>query len=240
MLELLDNIFKENNFCEMEKIVNDESVKKVYTNRYDDMYMIMETELNENTLNELLEVSQEIYETDAVGKAKKSNWVMVLLVKQEEYISDNQDHISDKQRKLILNIEENQYYCRKYVFWYAEEEYAVLDAMLDGNYKMKNISGILQNYEHFCEFKENNNKGYDLLTRMCIKFPFWNLSDIEESDKSIEDMLRKKVNFLADGLFDLLVEKSSVDTLLEEIQLDKKDEEDIEKKIKELGSDTNE
>lgn len=238
MLELLDNIFGENKFYEyeIEKIVKNESMKKIYTNEFDDMYMIMETELNENTLNELLEVSQEVYESDAVERAKKSNWVMMLLVKQKEYITNQQDHISDKQRKLILNIEENQYYCRKYVLWYAEEELEDLDVILDGNYTIKNISGILQNYNYFCEFKENANKGYDLLTRMCIKLPFWNLSDIEGLDKSIEDMLREKVNALADGLFDLLVKKSSVNTLLEEIQLDKKDEEEIEKNIKKLES----
>ncbi|MCI8409036.1 MAG: hypothetical protein HFJ09_07185 [Lachnospiraceae bacterium] len=238
MLELLDNIFRENKFYEYEikKIVKNEFVKKIYTNEFDDMYMIMETELNENTLNELLEVSQEVYETDTVEKAKKSNWVMILLVKQKEYIANQQDHISDKQRKLILNIEENQYYCRKYILWYAEEERAALEAILDGNYTIKNISGILQNYNYFCEFKENANKGYDLLTRMCIKLPFWNLSDIEGLDMSIEDMLREKVNVLADGLFDLLVEKNSVDTLLEKIQLSEKDEREIEKKIKELES----
>lgn len=238
MLELLDNIFRENKFYEyeIEKIAKNESVKKIYTNEFDDMYMIMETELNENTLNELLEVSQEVYESDAVGKAKKSNWVMILLVKQKEYITKQQDHISDKQRKLILNIEENQYYCRKYVLWYAEEELEDLDVILDGNYTIKNISGILQNYSYFCEFRENSNKGYDLLTRMCIKLPFWNLSNIEGLDESIEDMLRQKVNVLAEGLFDLLVEKNSVDTLLEEIQLNEKDEKEIKKKIKELES----
>lgn len=238
MIELLDNIFRENKFYEyeIEKIVENESVKKIYTNKFDDMYMIMETELNENTLNELLELSQEVYETDTVEKAKKSNWVMILLVKQKEYIANQQDHISDKQRKLILNIEENEYYCRKYILWYAEEEQTALDTILDGNYNMSSISDTLKNYDYFREFKEYGNKGYDLLTRMCIKLPFWNLSNIEELDKSIEDMLREKVNVLADGLFDLLVEKNSVDTLLEKIQLDEKDGKEIEKKIKELES----
>lgn len=238
MFELLDNIFKENKFYEyeIEKIVKNEFVKKIYTNEFDDMYMIMETELNENTIDELLELSQEVYETDTVEKAKKSNWVMILLVKQKEYIANQQDHISDKQRKLILNIEENQYYCRKYILWYAEEEQTALDTILDGNYNMSNISDILKNYDYFREFKEYGNKGYDLLTRMCIKLPFWNLSNIEELDKSIEDMLREKVNILADDLFELLEEKISVDTLLEKIQLSEKDEREIEKKLKELES----
>lgn len=238
MLEMLDNIFRENKFYEyeIEKIGDNESVKKIYTNESDDMYMIMETELTENTLTELLEVCQEVYKADTVEKAKKSNWVMVLLVKQKEYITKQQDHISDKQRKLILNIEENQYYCRKYILWYAEEELKDLDEILGGNYTIKNISAILQNYNYFCEFRENNNKGYELLTRMCIKLPFWNLSNIEGLDKSIEDMLREKVNILADDLFALLVEKDSVDTLLEKIQLSEKDEREIEKKIKELES----
>lgn len=238
MLKLLDNIFRENKFYEyeIEKIVDNESVKKIYINEFDDMYMIMKTELNENTLNELLEVSQEVYESDAVEKAKKSNWVMILLVKQKEYITNQQDHISDTQRKLILNIEENQYYCRKYILWYAEEECAALEAILDGNYNINNISDILKNYDYFSVFKEHGNKAYDLLTRMCIKLPFWNLSNIEGLDKSIEDMLREKVNVLADDLFELLVEKNSVDTLLEKIQLNEKDEREIEKKIKELES----
>lgn len=240
MLEILDKIFKQKEFYEMEKIIEKESVKRVYTNSFDDMYIIMEMKLNGSTLDELLDVCQEIYKGNTANKAKKSNWFMLLLVKQDEYLCNEQNHISDMQRKWILNIEENQFYCRKYVLWYAEEEKEALREILNENYEMNNISNVLQNYEYFCEFKESKNVGYELLTRLCIKLPFMNLLDLEQTNKSIEEILESKVNSIENGLFDLLVEKEDIDLLLERVGLDVSEYKEIDNKIFELVGDENE
>lgn len=240
MLEILDEIFKQKEFYKMEKIVDRESVKRVYTNSFDDMYIIMETKLNGNTIDELMDICQEIFKEKTVNKAKKSNWFLLLLVKQDEYLFYEQNHISDMQRKWILNIEENQFYCRKYVFWYAEEEKEALREILNENYEMDNISNVLQNYEYFCEFKESKNVGYELLTRLCIKLPFMNLLDLEQMNKSIEEILASKVNSIEDGLFDLLVENNDINVLLGSVPLDVTEYREIEKDILKLVGDENE
>lgn len=240
MLEILDEIFKQKEFYKMEKIVEKESVKRVYTNSFDDMYIIMETKLNGNTIDELMDICQEIFKEKTVNKAKKSNWFLLLLVKQDEYLSYEQNHISDMQRKWILDIEENQFYCRKYVLWYAEEEKEALREILNENYEMDNIYNVLQNYEYFREFKESKNVGYELLTRLCIKLPFMNLLDLKQMNKSIEEILASKVNAIEEGLFDLLVEYEDINLLLESVPLDVTEYTKIENDILELVGDENE
>lgn len=240
MLEILDEIFKQKEFYKMEKIVEKESVKRVYTNSFDDMYIIMETKLNGNTIDELMDICQEIFKEKTVNKAKKSNWFLLLLVKQDEYLFYEQNHISDMQRKWILDIEENQFYCRKYVLWYAEEEKEALREILNENYEMDNIYNVLQNYEYFREFKESKNVGYELLTRLCIKLPFMNLLDLKQMNKSIEEILASKVNAIEEGLFDLLVEYEDINLLLESVPLDVTEYTKIENDILELVGDENE
>ena len=122
MISIIDQIFKNNGFStlkqenlEQKDSDSEISLRKIYTNKFDEMYLVVEGKLGKDTLGEILRICLEIEENVTINKKYKSNWVLILLVPIEQELSWNQ-------RKRILFIEENKYFCRKYVMWYTPDE----------------------------------------------------------------------------------------------------------------------
>lgn len=232
MVNILDQIFQDKKFICMKELSNQERndvenektlLRRVYINDYDEMYFVVEGELSGDTLTDILGICAEIEENSEIRKCYKSNWVLILLT---PIIGE----LSWEQRKKILLIEENKYFCRKYVLWYDDKEKSDLEELCQGNYSIKNINSIIENYTYFSSFKNSDNKGYEVLSRIFIKLPYMSLNSLETTDKTIADFVRKKINDIHPELFEKL-EIGDADVIEKYVTLSDKEKSDIEKKI---------
>ena len=135
MINIIDQIFRNNGFTLMEQLgldnqsedVSEKTVlKKIYINKFDEMYFIVEGNLSKNILDEIIEICLEAEKDQKISKSYKSNWVLVLLTSIDAELSWNQ-------RKRVLFIEENKYFGRKYVMWYTAEEKEELEKLCESN-----------------------------------------------------------------------------------------------------------
>lgn len=212
---------------EQSKSVNEKAtLKKIYINKFDEMYLVVEGDLSKNVLDDIIEICLEVEKDTRISKRYKSNWVLVLLTPIDAGLSRNQ-------RKRVLLIEENKYFCRKYVMWYTAEEKEELEKLCNGNYSTSNINGIIEDYRNFSKFKNSDYKGYECLSRIFIKLPFLNLKNLRTTDKTILDFIKKELN----GINKDLVEKlgtGDIDFIESVIILSDKEMKDIDKKMAEL------
>ena len=54
-------------------------LRKIYINKFDEMYFIVEGNLSKNILDEIIELCLEAEKDQKISKSYKSNWVLVLL-----------------------------------------------------------------------------------------------------------------------------------------------------------------
>lgn len=157
------------------------------------------------------------------NKNYKSNWVLVLLTSIDAELSWNQ-------RKHVLFIEENKYFCRKYVMWYTAEEKEELEKLCESDYSTSNINSIIESYSNFSKFKKSEDKGYDCLSRIFVKLPFLNLTDLRTTDKTILDYIKKELNDISKGLAEKL-ETGELENIESDIILSEREQKSIDKKV---------
>lgn len=231
MINIIDKIFHGNGFqCPEELQPREENgnarntvLKKVYVNEYDEMYFVVEGDLDKNVLDEIVGICSNAEGNGKIPKGYKSNWILILITSIE-------GSLSWEQRKQVLFIEENKFFCRKYVIWYNDEEKQNVEQLCGKDYSAENINQIIGNYEFFCDFKKSDESGYGCLSRIFIKLPFLNLADLETTDKTIYDFIKKQLDSIHVDLMRQL-EAGNLDEIEEEIELSEKEMKDIEKKI---------
>lgn len=233
MIDILEQIFRNSEFTclkEFAKDVGDEKktlLRRIYVNSYDEMYFILEGEIHKEILADILGICAEAEADKEIQKRYKSNWVLILL-------SPVSGELSWEDRKRVLLIEENKYFCRKYVMWYNSTEKKELEELCQGDYSIQNINKIIENYTHFSRFKASENEGYDCLSRIFIKLPYLSLNSLETTDKTIADFVQKKLNEIHPELFYKL-KTGDIDAIEEYITLSDKEKNEIDKKIELLG-----
>jgi hypothetical protein len=95
---------------------------------------------------------------------------------------------------LILRLEEDLYYFKKYVFTYRETQpidfFTVYKHSIEEIGYKKTLDKILHNKELFQQFKTNpeNNDLYDFVSRLFIKIPALNIEMIETDGAAIEGL----------------------------------------------------
>lgn len=232
MINIIDEIFRNNGFTPMEQVeIKKQSedvtrktvLKKIYINKFDEMYFVVEGNIGKHTLDEIIEICLEAEKNNGITKSYRSNWVLVLLTSIDAELSWDQ-------RKHVLFIEENKYFCRKYVMWYTANEKEELDKMCDRNYSTSNINSIIENYSNFKSFKNFENKGYACLSRIFIKLPFLSLTDLSITDKTILDYIKKELNGISKGLAEKL-ETGDLENIESDIILSEKEQRIIDKKV---------
>ena len=227
----MDKIFQSNGFKYTEELrskeeagVNQNAVlKRIYVNAYDEMYFIVEGMLDMNILDEIIGICSNAEGNGEIPKSYKSNWFLILLTTID-------GDLSWEQRKRVLFIEENKYFCRKYVMWYNIAEKQRVEELCEGDYSVENINEIIGNYENFCDYKEYDESGYGCLSRIFIKLPFLNLANLETTDKTIYYFIKKKLDDLHINLIQQL-EEGNLDEIYGEIELSEKEIKEIDKKI---------
>lgn len=231
MINIMDKIFQENGFKYLEELRPKEDadddrsavLKRIYVNEHDEMYFIVEGSLDKNILDEIIEICADAEDNGKILKSYKSNWFLILLTAIE-------GNLSWEQRKRVLFIEENKYFCRKYVIWHNAEEKQKVEELCGGDYSAEKINQIIGNYENFCNFKESDEKGYGCLSRIFIKLPFLNLANLETTDKTIYYFIKKQLDGIHTNLMQQLKE-GNLDEIDGEVELSEKEMKEIDRKI---------
>ena len=230
MINLLEKVFENSGFwsdSEIKDCIDKENDRfKVYVNDLDEMYFLVQDELDGALLERIISLCASAESNVKIKKRYKSNWVVVVVTKIQGELDWNQ-------RKEIMLAEENKYFCRKYVFWYNEEEKMEMEDLCNEDYSLHNINDIIKNENFFTSFKRGNNIGYGCLSRMVIKLPFLNLLNMTEMDKTFMDYVKANVEALSEGLYEKLCD-SDLSQIEECIELEEADERDIKRKIKAL------
>lgn len=238
MINIIDKIFQGNGFkCPEELRPKEEDggdrnavLKRIYVNKHDEMYFIVEGSLDKNVLNEIIGICSDAESNEKIPKSYKSNWFLILITSIE-------GSLSWEQRKRVLFIEENKYFCRKYVIWHNIEEKQKVENLCGKDYSAENMNHIIGDYENFCDFKKSDDRGYGCLSRIFIKLPFLNLADLETTDKTIYYFIKKQLDGINTNLLQQL-EAGNLDEIYGEIDLSEKEMNDINKKIDLLTKET--
>lgn len=228
MIDIIGKIFENSEFWSDDEIKNcidkENDGFHVYVNDLDEMYFLIEDCLDGSLLDRIISICANAEAIEKIRKKYKSNWVVVVIVKI-------QGELEWAQRKEILFIEENKYFCRKYVFWYNQEEKTAIETICNEDYTVQNIDDLIKNNVSFASFKEGDNIGYGCLSRIFIKLPFLNLTTMTTMDKSFMDYVRENVENLAGGLFEKLC-TNDLDQIMEGIELQESNKKEIENRIK--------
>ena len=73
-------------------------------------------------------------------------------------------------------------------------------------------------------------KGYDCLSRIFVKLPFLNLTDLRTTDKTILDYIEKELNDISKGLAEKL-ETGELENIESDIILSEREQKSIDKKV---------
>ena len=108
-----------------------------------------------------------------------------------------------------------------------------MEKLCDSDYSVENMEDIIKRIEYFSQFKNNQNIGYDCLSRLFIKLPFLNLSAMSVMKDSITDYIKKNTEKIKKGLFEKL-RNEELAAIEEYIDLDSSEICEIEAELKKL------
>ena len=76
-------------------------------------------------------------------------------------------------------------------------------------------------------------KGYDCLSRIFIKLPFLNLTNLKTTDRTMMDYIEKELNSINEKLFEK-IERYDLESIDNDIILSEKEKNNIDKKLEAL------
>lgn len=234
MKQLLSSIFKNHGFSLIDTIWN-EFDTQTYTNNNSEVYILVFVEEIPYDLHASIVslCSNEIFNSNLLTKAQKSNLYVIIMSKVALGPSDNQ-------LNQVFMIEENGLYYKKFFMWYSPEELQCLNELLQGDISSENMNRTLVDYNQFDKFKVDN-KGYALLSRLYIKLAFLTLNDIKTLDKSLLEYIESNISKINKNLFNEIIGQykrdGNIDDCIKMIEVDAKDEKDVEKLMKEVRID---
>lgn len=197
MKKILSELF-ENNYFEEKEIKFKGWDSKTYSNKVSETYIVLFVEGIEATLVESISelCSAEIYNSDKLTKAQKSNLYIIIVVKKN-------GQISELENNTIFRIEENELYYKKFFLWYDDTELEELKNRCKNDFNNDTLENMLLDNEAFSMFKENEelNKGYSLLSRIYIKLAFLTLNNVEPLDKNLSDFIEEAIVDVNDKLY---------------------------------------
>lgn len=231
MKSTLCRIFENNAFKQVDMQWKDFNTK-TYINEKSETYIVMFIDGLPKGLQESIVrfCSNELYKTELLTKANKSNLYIIIVSKVD-------GELTESQLNHIFMIEENNLYYKKFFLWYTESELSSFKELLEDDFSSHNMNKKLVDFEQFVKFKKEN-LGYALLSRLYIKLAFLTLAEIETLKKALVEYIKESVNKLNENLFDEVVdcfEKNSlIDGSIEIIELTEKDMGEIDKLMEEV------
>lgn len=210
---------------------------KTYINDKSETYVVIFVDgLPSNLQKDIVSFCvSELHMSEKLTKANKSNLYIFIAAKVDR-------ELTESQRNHIFMIEESNLYYKKFFLWYSESELNLFKELVGDDYTSQNMNKKLIDYDQFLKFKnqkfENENLGYELLSRLYIKLAFLTLADIETLNRALVEYIKDSVNELNGNLFDEVVDcfekNGSLDSSLELIDLTEKEIREIDKLMEEV------
>lgn len=199
----------------------------VYVNGFDEMYFIMSGTLQRDTLSRIINICAKEEENDFIKKSWKSNWVLI-------YITEISAELTKEQKKIVMQIEENKFFCRKYVFWYSGKEKEALKELCKNDFSIEALDEKISNAQLFGVFKKKGDKGYECLSRLYIKLPFLNLRQIPTTDETIFTCINDEIKLINEKLAEKF-EDGEIEEILKLVELNEKELKELDQNVKAIG-----
>lgn len=193
------NVIYQTDNKDSEIILGNSNIKLYTTNNkfyflseYNDDYNVIEDSIRENDVVSQLE------------ELKPNNSYLILFYKIEEF----NEQISKK----IIKLEENEFFYKKYIFYYTQEEFESFKEWLDSN-SYNSLSEILELSE--CDPKTES-LYMKFLLRLVIKIPFLNVRFKKIELENFDAILSEQLNRIRQNrdevqtLFEYLTQKLDV------------------------------
>lgn len=204
-IELYEEIFKNKNLGKKDNIMVDSKLsinldnvlffKSILNKQYNFIIEldILSLEQIVYIKKELVPILYDVMCLDGLNyeREMEKNTSIIILINEDKI-----DNINNM-KNYISYLEEDPYYFRKYVLTYTNNDYKLLNEIIerDENRSLVNVlNNIIKDVDIFKEFKTKDNKNiYDIVSKIFIKIPFFNIPKIE-SDNLIElESLESKI-----------------------------------------------
>ncbi len=131
---------------------------------YGKVHLLCEESKN---LEETLKIVEKICISDEILKDMWPQFIYVVIIKRV-------NQINDQTLKEIISIEENEYFCKKYVLYYEEKEVEALKEWMDKEkeYKLGNMINLDECVSYMNEEDKKEKYAVKMLLRLLIKCPF--------------------------------------------------------------------
>lgn len=222
MKQLIKKLLNETEFDKIESIDNTDDCNSIYSeNKNKNMFYILSfyesiCELKEKFKTNQNEAFNFICSKENINELKK-NTSMILFVKLKSLDEKN------KIQSLILELEEDVYFFKKYVLLYLEQELEDLKIKTHNTNINKFMKTNINKEDLFEDFKkEESISFYSLILKLYIKLPHLTYSDTFETENIID--LNKKIIFelkskdvfdLHDELLD--IDEDDIDSWIDEL-----------------------
>lgn len=234
MIRLVNNIFLNNNFNILD-IQWENTNTKTYINEKSETYILyFIDEISGDIPDEVFNFcADEVYLTDKLTQAQKSNLSIIIVCKINH-------RLSDIEKKIIYRIEESDLYYKKFFLWYSQEELSDLMKMIGNECTAAVLNTILTNKDLFNMFKknQNDNTGYALLSRIYIKIQFLTLNELDTLDKTLFEYFQDELNMINKQLLEYISahheEKQLIDKSIDLVELEQNELQLIDKQLREV------
>lgn len=131
---------------------------------YGKVFLLCEERKN---LEETLKIIEKLCISDEVLKDMWPQFIYVVIIKQV-------NQINNQILKEIIAVEENEYFCKKYVLYYEEKEIEALKKWMDTKkeYKLGNMINLDECVHYINEEDKEEKYAVKMLLRFIIKCPF--------------------------------------------------------------------
>lgn len=176
-------------------------------------------EENEN-LEETLKIVEKICIGDEVLKNMWPQFIYVVIIKQV-------NQINNQMLKEIISVEENEYFCKKYVLYYEKKEVEALKEWMDKEkeYKLGNMINLDECVRYMNEEDKKEKYAVKMLLRLLIKCPFIQYkfdkevfedfeTELDAKLKVIRKIDKKKMLEYKENFFDKL-EPDNIDNMVD-------------------------
>ncbi len=181
-------ILKKSEDVEFDDKINGDYKYHFIRGQYGKVYLLCE-EMG-GSLEETLKVLEKICISDDVLKEIWPQFIYVVIIKQVT-------QVDVKVLKDVIAVEENEYFCKKYVLYYEEKEVNALKTWMDrnGEYKLGNMMNLDECTQYMKESDDKEEKcAVKILLRIVIKCPFvkyeFDKDILEDFELELENKLK--------------------------------------------------
>lgn len=202
LIELLKNIFSENDYIEHTVELEDYTLCLFSHQEKEEYFIILDKEIISNDdLKQLsLESMQSLYSNcknlQVTNETFEKNTTLIICINNTDIDMD-----------FCNQIEEDAYLFKKNILTYKDENITALETQLNNDFSLNKLNELLNNGESFDDNKINIYTAYGLLIKVFIKLPFLSYRRESLELENLSETIREQAN--SEELYNLYIQASS-------------------------------